>query len=146
MRIQSRYWDCMRGLVQQQFKVLAAAAARQEQLAAMKARRAEAAVAAPGSLGEEAEEEEEGEGEDAEEEAGLEMEGLEEGEAGGLSAHGEALLGSLHPHHHHGHHAAAFDALEDGDSDTPHQRECPEGVNPQQGRACWFARGGAPCG
>ncbi|PSC68929.1 histone deacetylase 15 isoform X1 [Micractinium conductrix] len=121
MRIQSRYWDCMRGLVQQQFKVLAAAAARQEQLAAMKARRAEAAVAAPGSLGEEAEEEEEGEGEDAEEEAGLEMEGLEEGEAGGLSAHGEALLGSLHPHHHHGHHAAAFDALEDGDSDTPHQ-------------------------
>lgn len=121
MRIQSRYWDCMRGLVQQQFKVLAAAAARQEQLAAMKARRAEAATAAGA-------EEEEGEsprsrlchgeeGEDAEVGA-LDVDERDEE---------DALLGAMHPHNHQRLHAAGLDGL-DEETDTPHQREC---------CACW---------
>ena len=67
MRIHSRHWECMRHLVQQQFKVLAASIARQEAVAAMKLRR-EALGAAATSSGEglgdgecECEEEEEAE-------------------------------------------------------------------------------------
>lgn len=103
MRIQSRYWGCMRGLVQQQFKVLAAAAARQEQLAAMKARRVEALAGGEGGL------------EDSPPsplcEAEVDREVEEE----------EALLGSMHPQRLRA--PAALDALEE-EAGTPHQGEC----------------------
>ena len=101
MRIQSRYWDCMRGLVQQQFKVLAAAAARQEQLAAMKARRQEAAGAGLGpASGSDLCGEEEEEGEAGE-------------EVGGGHAH-------LHHHRHRSPHAPDG-LMEETEADTPHR-------------------------
>lgn len=118
MRIQARYWDCMRGVVQQQFKVLAAAAARQEQLASMKARRVEA-VGGGSSHGHGADEEEEEEevksprsgmcAEDSEE-LGMD-EGLEEG---------EALLGSM-PRLRHTRLPPGLEGM-DEETDTPHQQ------------------------
>ncbi|KAL4427667.1 hypothetical protein ABPG75_001756, partial [Micractinium tetrahymenae] len=104
MRIQSRYWSCMRGLVQQQFKVLAAAAARQEQLAAMKARRVEALAAGEGG-----------------QEGSPRSQLCEDGEAE-VDEDGDeevALLGGMQPHHQRP--PVELDALEE-ETDTPHQQ------------------------
>lgn len=123
MRIQARYWDCMRGLVQQQFKLLAAAAARQEQLAAMKARRAEAAAHMVVSA--------DGEGLSPHNDSRGLCDGP--GDEGGLDGDAEAdedaaLLGGVvlrHPHHTHLRPPAGATAMEclDEETDTPHQRE-----------------------
>lgn len=96
----------MRGLVQQQFKVLAAVAARQEQLAAMKARRLEALGAG-----------EHGEQEDSPHGTLCNAGGAEVDQEGEQEA---ALLGSLHPRHARP--PAEGDAVEE-EADTPHQRE-----------------------
>lgn len=105
MRIQARYWDCMRGLVAQQFKILAADAARQQQLAAMKQRRADALGHANHSHGGSGEEEEEegGEGQAWQEEDDEEQE--------------RQLMQQAQRRPH------GLDLLDDADTDTPHQRE-----------------------
>lgn len=106
MRIQSRHWECMRQLVQQQFKVLAAAAARQEALAAMKLRRE--ALGGGASSGEGL-----GDGECEEEEE--EVEG-DEDMSGGEEEAAEA--------HVHRRPPPGLDG-DEAETDTPHQREDP---------------------
>lgn len=114
MRIQSRHWECMRQLVQQQFKVLAAAAARQEALAAMKMRRE--ALGGAASSGE-------GLGDGECEEEAEEAEGDEE-MSGGEEEAAEA--------HVHRRPPPGLDG-DDAETDTPHQRE---------GTSCLSACGG----
>lgn len=136
MRIQARYWDCMRGLAQQQLKVLAAAAARQEQLAAMKARRSEGAAAGGGG------------GEGGDEEATSPRSHLYGGNGGheldmdGGLEEGDALLGGMHLRHTRPP-PPGLDGL-DEETDTPHQRECGARGGLGPGGAAWCGAA-APC-
>jgi hypothetical protein len=110
MRIQARYWACMRALGQQQLKLLAATAARQEHLAAMKLRRQQAAAADMAA---------------AQAELGLPLglgaDGLEDGLEGEAD---EEVGGHLHgsrarPHFRLG----RMDGMEEVEADTPHRGE-----------------------